>query len=63
MSPSVLNWEDSFCMLKVFSFIYLTSVPENLGVEYHISRFIVCVNSKVNRSLNGYICSHGVDVE
>ena len=55
MSPSVLNWEDSFCMLKVFSFIYLTSVPANLGVEYHISRFIVCVNSKMKGFLREFI--------
>ena len=55
MSPSVLNWEDSFCMLKVFSFIYPTSVPANLGVEYHISRFVVCVNSKVKGFLWEFI--------
>ena len=55
MSPSVLNWEDSFCMLKVFSFIYPTSVPIDLSVEYHISRFIVCVNSKAKGFLWEFI--------
>lgn len=32
-------------MLKVFSFIYLTSVPANLGVEYHISQFDLVIHS------------------
>ena len=32
-------------MLKVFSFIYLTSVSANLGVEYHISQFDLVIHS------------------
>ena len=42
----MLNCEDSFCILKAFFFIYPTSVPIDLSVEYHLSRFIVCVNNK-----------------
>ena len=40
-------------MLKVFSFVYPASVPIDLCVEYHISRFIVCVNSKAKGFLYG----------